>query len=85
MVIWALLALAHARVRVDFELCTSRQSSTKLLPQGQGKNNALWMRIGFEGRYERVPNVYSYKDFASKPEPFYIKGRSSPKRCGHRD
>lgn len=85
MVIWALLALAHARIRVEFDLCTSRQSSTKLLPQGQGKQNSLWMRIGFEGRYERIPNVYSYKDFVSKPKPFYIKGHGSPKRCGHQD
>ena len=34
------------------------------------------MRVGFEARYEKVPNVYLYTNREEKPEPFYIKGQS---------
>ena len=78
-VIWSILTtLALADIRVDLELCSSKTSPTKLLEQGNGQAGRLFMRVGFEARYEKVPNVYLYTNRDEKPEPFYMKGQSSP-------
>ena len=77
-VLWTILAtLANANIRVDLELCSSRTSPTKLLEQGNGRAGSLYMRVGYESRYEKVPNVYVYTKRDEKPAPFYIKGMSS--------
>ena len=77
-VLWTILAtLASAKIRVDLELCSSRTSPTKLLEQGNGRAGSLYMRVGYESRYEKVPNVYLYQKRDEKPAPFYIEGMSS--------